>query len=200
MSNPESRIDTTSDATGRNAMHADAHPAVALHVAERLILRRPGPDDFVRFAAIHADPATNAFNPAGPTEDVRIAEAAFAAWLQHWSFHGFGVWAVATVAQPGEVIGFGGVAMRDYGGVPRWNLGYRFAASAWGNGYATELAVVALRMAFHTLGLDQVHALVRPLHAASIRVLEKTGMERDGELDDVPGQAPSLVYSARAAR
>ena len=51
----------------------------------------------------------------------------------------------------------------------------------------------ALALAFDTLSLPEVFGLVRPDHAASIRVLEKLGMQRFGLLDDVPGQAPSLV-------
>ena len=64
---------------------------------------------------------------------------------------------------------------------------------AWGQGYATEVGCDALVLAFETLGLPEVFGLVRPDHAASIRVLEKLGMQPFGVLDDVPGQAPSLV-------
>jgi RimJ/RimL family protein N-acetyltransferase len=42
--------------------------------------------------------------------------------------------------------------------------------------------------------VPEIYAVVRPLHYASIRVLEKVGMQRIGTLDDVPGQAASLVY------
>lgn len=75
----------------------------------------------------------------------------------------------------------------------RINLGYRFAVEAWGQGYATELARDALALAFENPNVPQVFGLVRPDHAASIRVLEKVGMQHFGLLDDVPGQAPSLV-------
>ncbi|AZE84180.1 GCN5-related N-acetyltransferase [Pseudomonas orientalis] len=44
--------------------------------------------------------------------------------------------------------------------------------------------------------LQQWFGLVRPDHAASIRVLKKIGMQPFGLLDDVPGQAPSLVLRA----
>jgi len=49
-------------------------------------------------------------------------------------------------------------------------------------------------MALDEIGLASVHALVRPQHGASIRVLEKTCMRREGVLDDVPGQAASFVF------
>jgi RimJ/RimL family protein N-acetyltransferase len=76
------------------------------------------------------------------------------------------------------------------------NLGYRFATAAWGRGYATELGLAALAFGFDEHRCDEIFGLVRPQHAASIRVLEKIGMTRFATLDDVPGQAPSLVYRA----
>jgi RimJ/RimL family protein N-acetyltransferase len=38
------------------------------------------------------------------------------------------------VDEPGRVIGFGGIALRDYLGSARVNLGYRFDPAAWGRG------------------------------------------------------------------
>jgi RimJ/RimL family protein N-acetyltransferase len=70
------------------------------------------------------------------------------------------------------------------------------AVEAWGQGYATELGRDALVLAFDTLDLPEVLGLVRPDHRMSIRVLEKIGMQRCGVLDDVPGEAPSVVFRA----
>jgi RimJ/RimL family protein N-acetyltransferase len=83
-------------------------------------------------------------------------------------------------------------------GVQRVNLGYRFAVEAWGQGFATEMGKAALDYGFSSLNLKEVYGYVRPNHVASIRVLEKIGMQRWGELDDVPGQAPSLMFRAIA--
>jgi RimJ/RimL family protein N-acetyltransferase len=164
----------------------------------RLHLRPLQRDDFARFYAIHADPATNQFNPAGPLTDPRQSEETFEAWLRHWQTFGYGQWAIAERTAPALVIGFGGVAQRLYGDVERLNLGYRFGVEAWGKGYATELATAALAYAFDDLKQPEVFAIVRPAHDASIRVLEKSGMQRLDVLDDVPGQAASLVFIARA--
>ena len=161
----------------------------------RLLLRPPVAEDLDRFYRIHSDPAANRFNPAGPMASPDIAAHAFAQWLQHWERHGYGQWAVATLDDPAFVIGFGGLALRDYGVHKRMNLGYRFDPHYFGHGYATELAAAARDAGFKQLGCDTVFGLVRPGHAVSIRVLEKIGMRRVGELDDVPGHAPSLVYS-----
>lgn len=163
-------------------------------MAGRLVLRPPAMGDLERFFAIHADPATNRFNPAGPLVDRGEARARLDAWIRHWQAHGYGQWAVATADEPAHIVGFGGIALHDYLGVARVNLGYRFDAAAWGKGYATALGAQALDFAFRELGLPEVFGLVRPAHAVSIRVLEKIGMTRIGTLDDVPGAPPSLVY------
>ena len=168
-------------------MHKNTH---------RLLLRPPTSADFARFYAIHADPATNQFNPAGPLTDPRQAEQIFTSWLRHWQTHGYGQWAIAALNDPERVIGFGGISQHLYGDIERLNLGYRFAVEAWGKGLATELAIAALAYAFDELQQPDVFAIVRPAHGASIRVLEKVGMQRIDVLDDVPGQAPSWVYRA----
>jgi len=162
----------------------------------RLILRPPTAEDLTRLFEIYGDPATNQFNPAGPLADIRQAEVLLQGWRHHWGKNGYGQWAIATREAPEQVIGFGGIALYNYLNVERLNLGYRFDAAAWGKGYATELGVTALEFAFAELNAEQVFALVRPAHSASIAVLEKIGMQHFGELDDVPGQPRSLVFIA----
>ncbi|MHC8319829.1 GNAT family N-acetyltransferase [Pseudomonas sp. GB2N2] len=162
----------------------------------RLLLKPPRAEDLASLFAIYGDPATNQFNPAGPLTAIEQAEALLRDWLRHWQVHGFGWWALSTLTAPNDVIGFGGIALHKYGDVERLNVGYRFAVSAWGQGYATELGRAALEYGFDELNMPQVFALVRPAHVASIRVLEKIGLQRFSELDDVPGQAPSVVYKA----
>jgi RimJ/RimL family protein N-acetyltransferase len=160
----------------------------------RLILRPPRLDDLVSLFAIYGDPATNQFNPSGPLADIHKAEALLDTWLKHWRDKGYGQWTIATVANPDAIIGFGGLDARLYLDIERLNLGYRFAASAWGQGYATELSRAALEYGFAELAVPEVFAVVRPAHMASIKVLEKIGMQLVETLDDVPGQAQSLVY------
>lgn len=163
----------------------------------RLMLRPPRHADLGRMFSIYSDPATNQFNPNGPMSDMRQAAVLLDVWIRHWKEQGYGWWAVATREAPDEVIGFGGVALMNYLDVERVNLGYRFGVPAWGKGYATEVGSAALDYAFNELKLPEVYGLVRPTHQASIRVLEKIGLNRIDVLDDVPGQAPSLVYLAR---
>ncbi|MEN4748503.1 GNAT family N-acetyltransferase [Pseudomonas sp. Ps21-P2] len=163
-----------------------------------LIYRAPEPDDLARLFAIYSDPQTQLFNPSGPMTHEAQAAAMLQGWIEHWQTHGFGWWAIAHKEAPEHIIGFGGIGFHDFLGVQRVNLGYRFAVESWGQGFATEMGRAALDFGFSSLKLEEVYGYVRPTHAASIRVLEKIGMHRCGELDDVPGQAPSLMFSAVA--
>lgn len=64
------------------------------------------------------------------------------------------------------------------------SIGYSLARAHWGRGYATELARGLLRFGFETLGMHRIWAIVEPENAASARVLEKLGMQREGRLRD----------------
>ena len=59
-------------------------------------------------------------------------------------------------------------------------LGYCFARSAWGQGYATEAARLLLDFGFESLGIHRVWAGCDSENAASLRVLGKLGMRREG--------------------
>ncbi|MGZ0713667.1 GNAT family N-acetyltransferase [Pseudomonas palleroniana] len=162
----------------------------------RLIYRVPQPSDALRLFTIYGDPQTHLFNPAGPMKDLVEAQDLLSRWIRHWDKHSYGTWAIARAAAPEHVIGFGGISIHDYLAEQRVNLGYRFAVEAWGKGYATQLGRDSLKYAFEALCLPEVFGLVRPDHFASIRVLEKIGMQLFERLDDVPGKAPSLVFKA----
>jgi RimJ/RimL family protein N-acetyltransferase len=166
------------------------------HLTSRLILRPPVRDDLARLLQIYGDQATNQFNPSGPLRSISQASALLERWLSHWATVGYGQWAISTQAEPDHVIGFGGIDTRAYLDEERMNLGYRFGVEAWGQGYATELGHAALAYGFEALCAPAIFAVVRPAHAASIRVLRKVGMLHTGDLDDVPGGAPSWVFTA----
>ena len=165
---------------------------------DRLILRRPCIDDAAAFFEIHGDPETNLFNPAGAMTAERARDA-IASDMAHWSRRAHGYWAICRRDEPDLVIGFGGIAWRVFGTTERANLGFRFAASTWGQGYATELARAALDVGWHQLELDAVWASARENHAASLRILEKIGMTRvERVVDTREGVAASMWYVIQA--
>lgn len=60
------------------------------------------------------------------------------------------------------------------------DIGYVLRRDLWGRGIGTEAARAVLDFAFDTLGLHRVWATADPENTASIRVLEKLGMQREG--------------------
>lgn len=91
--------------------------------------------------------------------------------------HGFGLWRV-DLRDRGEAIGLCGLLRRDT--LPDPDLGYAFLQRHWGRGYALEAGEAVLRYAQATLALPRVLAIVNPDNAASIKVLERLGMQAQG--------------------
>jgi [ribosomal protein S5]-alanine N-acetyltransferase len=66
------------------------------------------------------------------------------------------------------------------------DLGYWIGEKYWGRGIATECVRLVIDYAFSSsdLGLREVIAYVFPENKASIRVLEKNGMKKEGEVNE----------------
>ncbi len=79
----------------------------------------------------------------------------------------------------GEFIGTAGITLS----ANRFRLGeifYELIPSVWGNGYATEVAKAMINAGFNIFHLHKIEAGVATENIRSIRVLEKTGMTREG--------------------
>jgi [ribosomal protein S5]-alanine N-acetyltransferase len=66
----------------------------------------------------------------------------------------------------------------------RGELGYILRRDLWGRGLGADIATLLLRLGFDTLGLHRLWATCDPANTASIRVLEKVGMQYEGLLHD----------------
>jgi hypothetical protein len=121
----------------------------------RLTLDRLSVVDFDAMWAIHADPLTNEFNPAGPLAKRMDAQRLFGEWLGQWHEHGFGYW---TVRDESGVIGFSGLRYSTWNDRTVLNLAYRYTPRAWtrlrdrgGDGRRRPLACGALGASAHRL-------------------------------------------------
>lgn len=66
---------------------------------------------------------------------------------------------------------------------PKFNraeIHYSLTPDHWGEGYATEIVKTAIDFGFNTLKLHRIEAGVAVDNIASIKVLEKAGMQREG--------------------
>jgi RimJ/RimL family protein N-acetyltransferase len=165
-----------------------------IRVTPRLLLRPPVLQDFDAYFEIHGDPQTNRFNPAG-VPDKGKAAAALATYVADWKMPGFGYWAAAMRETSSGIVGFGGVRRKQFADGPALNLYFRFRPSAWGKGFATELATEALEFAFNDLREPRVLASTRTDNLPSQKALTRAGFKQVGEIDDVPGQRRSLLYA-----
>jgi RimJ/RimL family protein N-acetyltransferase len=63
-------------------------------------------------------------------------------------------------------------------------VGYWIGELYWGYGIATESVALVITYAFSVLGLEEICAYVYSENKASIRVLEKNGMTKKGEVNE----------------
>ncbi len=94
--------------------------------------------------------------------------------LEQWEQYGYAWWAV-TLPSSCDLLGWCGLQYLPETG--ETEVGYLLGKPWWGKGYATEAAYASLGFAFNELNMEQIIALVHPENQASIRVVEKIGMQ-----------------------
>jgi RimJ/RimL family protein N-acetyltransferase len=149
----------------------------------RVRLRGWRAEDRAPFAALNADPQVMRHFPAPLT---RAESDAMADRIDaHIAAHGWGLWAL-EVPQIGFA-GFVGLAPVTIAlpgiDAQAHEIGWRLAAAAWGQGYATEAARLALAHAFGPLGWPRVVSFTAVTNQASQRVMQRIGLERLGHFD-----------------
>jgi RimJ/RimL family protein N-acetyltransferase len=96
-----------------------------------------------------------------------------------------GRWAIQTKENL-DLIGWCGLKYQPE--LDEIDLGYRLIQKAWGQGFATEAAQASLEYGFNELNLKLITGRAHIENLASIKVLEKIGMDFIGEgiVDDCP--------------
>lgn len=154
---------------------------------DNLLLRPIAATDLAPLLALETDPRIASFRRPRAS-NVAEAQALLTGHIAHWDTHGYGRWAIEHQQR---VVGFGGVSHRA--GWDGLNLGYFLAPEAWGRGFATEVATEVLAWARQYLPHVPVFAVVRPGNAASIRVLEKVGLQQQPGTVELQDE-PALVF------
>jgi RimJ/RimL family protein N-acetyltransferase len=145
---------------------------------ERLVLRRWQPADRAPFAALNADPEVMRYF-RGPLD--RAQSDAFLERIeQAFATHGYGLWVVELRSQPG-LLGFAGLAWQTFEArfTPALEVGWRFARSAWGHGYATEAGRAALAYGFEHADVDEIVSMTTRTNERSQAVMRRLGLTRD---------------------
>ena len=102
------------------------------------------------------------------------AEEMVAAMVAGGERNGRGIWLVSENATE-EPIGFAGFLPRQE--LAQGTLIYGLLPRAWRRGYATESAQAIVQYGFENLGLETIVASADVPNEASIRVLERLGMQ-----------------------
>jgi RimJ/RimL family protein N-acetyltransferase len=163
---------------------------------KRLLLDRPTIEDAAGLHLICSDPRVWTHFPSLRHTEIEQTRVMLDRWIASWARDELGTWIVRI---PGShtIIGYGGCSIKQN---TFWNLGYRFAYDAQGQGFATELSLEAVRQAkMSRPGLPTVAYLLEH-NLASARVAEKVGLSMIHRGIDVGNPDPNairLVYADR---
>jgi [ribosomal protein S5]-alanine N-acetyltransferase len=160
---------------------------------ERLLVRHFQPSDLDDFAALCADPDVMRYMGDGTILEHSLVEHWIKVCLDKYAIRGYGTSAVFEKAT-GQFVGYCGVVRAPENDFDE--LIYAFNKSAWGKGYATEVARPMLNYVFAKSELDTIYATIHPENPASIHVAEKLGFRFDRQEVDEDG-IPTSFYTIR---
>lgn len=146
----------------------------------RLLLRLPHRDDFNAYAEMMAD--EQATRHIGGTLARAPAWRRFLQMPGAWMLQGFAMFSVVEKAS-GRWLGQAGPWQPE--GWAGTEVGWAFHPAAWGRGYATEAASVAIDWAFSHLGWTEVIHSIEPGNTASMALARRVGSVLRG-----PGRLP----------
>lgn len=150
---------------------------------ERLLLRTFTEHDAELIYQLNQDPEVTRYTLDPARDRDHAKEIIETVILPQYALYNHGRWAVHV--KPGAdpmaegFIGWCGLKTRP--ALNEIDLGYRFMKKAWGRGYATEAAAACLGYGFKNLGIRRILGRALPENKASLKVLEKCGMNYAGE-------------------
>ena len=157
----------------------------------RLTLRTATVDDAPFYLALLNDPG---FITHIADRNIRTIDAARQALIDGpIAMHQARGHSMYVVELHGTPIGMSGLIKRD--ALPDPDIGYAFLAAHCGHGYAYEAACAVLRHA-HAIGLPRIMAITALDNVASIRLLEKCGLQFQHVQTVPPYTTDSNVYLA----
>jgi len=143
---------------------------------ERLILREMVIDDAQDMLRLHSNHQVQKHTGEDVITSLEEIRNKIKEFQSRDENRGFGRW--VTILKKGkQFVGWAGLAY-----LPEFDeidLGYRFLPEYWGLGIATEASRAILTYGFDSLKLSKIIAIAMKENKASIKVMEKVGMEFD---------------------
>lgn len=146
---------------------------------DRLYLRELNIQDSEDLYNLNLNP--NVIRYTGNSAFKNIEEAKqFLLYYQDYELNGFGRWAVIEKENE-EFLGWCGLKYDK--GKNETDIGFRFFEEKWNKGYATESAKACVEYGFEKLNLKTIIGRAMKNNIASIKVLEKIGLQFVNEFD-----------------
>ena len=139
---------------------------------DRLILRELHVHDAQSFYELNLDPEVMKYTGDHAFDSVDEAQNFLSNYAEYQK-NNFGRWAVIQ-KESKQFIGWCGLKKNEQNLI---DIGFRFFKQEWGKGYATEAAKATLDHGFHILNINEIIGRAATANKASIRVLEKIGMQ-----------------------
>lgn len=186
------------DLEGRASMEA---PRVDIlpRLGSRFMLRRLAADDVAAFQAYRHDPELARYQGWSPMSDEEAR--AFLVAMTGAALLDPGSWTQIGIAEPASrrLIGDIGVCLAPDGRCAE--IGFTLARHAQGRGVATEAVRAAIGLIFDSSGtVDRVIAVTDARNHASVRLLERVGMQRSQTRDAVFRGEPCVEHVYAVAR
>jgi ribosomal-protein-alanine N-acetyltransferase len=148
---------------------------------KRVILREMDKEDWMDVHTYASLPIVCQFQPWGPNSEEDSLEFVQQVILDSREIPRSRFVFAAVV--DGKVVGSGELNIQDF--IDRkGEIGYIVHPDHWGLGYATEVAKLLIEFGFTQLNLHRISATCDPRNIGSVKVLEKTGMIREGTIRD----------------
>lgn len=160
---------------------------------ERLVLREFTLDDIELLVELDSDPDVMRYLTNGLPQDEAVQRQFIERIKVGYANHpGFGFF--AALEKPSlEFVGWFHYRP-DYSAPEYMEIGYRLKKSAWGRGLATEGSLALIDQG-RTIGVTLVSGRAMKANQASLHVLEKLGLKRVEEYEEVrfPGEDKTAV-------
>ena len=165
----------------------------------RLTLRRFTEADAPLIFALNSDPEVLKYLHERTLKDEEDAGKIIIDIILPQYANNLGRWAI-HINNSNEFIGWCGLKYRPE--LKETDLGYRLFKNAWGKGYATEAAKATLDHGFNELKLPVITGRAHIENIASLKVLEKIGMQyiKDEIVDECPVKTYTISRRFRRIR
>jgi RimJ/RimL family protein N-acetyltransferase len=169
---------------------------------ERLLLRKPRPDDAEALLELVGD--GEAMRPIGSEPGgMEVAVEHLERWLHRWETNGMGPFVVlpkgeaAIIGRVGPLVWDARTwetsTLADAGDDAVVELGWMIASARWGSGYAPEAARAVRQWVYDMRGVERLISLIDPANTKSARVAEKLGAEPT-ETVLILGDFPATIW------